>query len=76
MQIFIRTIHGKTMVIDVDPSDTLSTIKEIVYEREGIPCEKQFYICSGKHLRDGFTLEDCGIHKESTLHAIVYSSGG
>lgn len=76
MQLFVKTLSGKTVSIDVEEGESIEEVKEKISEKEGVPPEQQRLVFGGQQLQDSKTLDDYDVGDDATLHLVLRLRGG
>ena len=76
MQIFIKTLTGRTVTLIVQEEDTIAQVKQKLLDKDGVPIPEQRLIFGGHELQDEKTLKEYGIVRENTLHLVLRLPGG
>eukprot|EP00211_Chloroparvula_japonica_P019128 CAMPEP_0119132382 /NCGR_PEP_ID=MMETSP1310-20130426/11809_1 /TAXON_ID=464262 /ORGANISM="Genus nov. species nov., Strain RCC2339" /LENGTH=75 /DNA_ID=CAMNT_0007123015 /DNA_START=41 /DNA_END=268 /DNA_ORIENTATION=- len=75
MQIKVKNLAGRTIMLDIEPGDTIQRVKGLVEEKEGIPPIQQRLIFGGRAMADAKTAEDYNIKAGDTLHLVLALRG-
>ncbi len=76
MQIFIKTLTGRTVTIEVDAEDTIAQVKQKFYDKAAVPVQEQRLLYGANQLEDEKKVQDYCIQKDSTLHLVLRLPGG
>jgi ubiquitin len=71
MQIFLKNLTGKTVSLEVEPSDTIESLKAKIQAKEGIHPNQQRLVFAGKYLENGYLISDFKIQEGSTIHLVI-----
>lgn len=74
--IYIRTLNGKNISIDVNDTDTIKSLKDKITDIEGVSADQQRLVFNGKQMEDGNTIQDYGIQEDSSIHLVLRLRGG
>ena len=73
MQVFVEKPDGKTISIEVEPTDSIDNLKAKIQEKEGIPPDQQLLYLGDRKLEDGHTLADYDVQKEDVITVVLRS---
>lgn len=71
MQLFVKTLDGTTITLNVESADNIGQIKQKIQEKQGVPRDAQRLIFNGKELQDEKSVADYGLQSENTLHLVL-----
>ena len=74
--VYVRTLRGKSIAIDVNDGDTIKSVKDKITDIEGIPADQMRLVFNGKQMEDGNTIQDYGIQDDSSIHLVLRLRGG
>ena len=66
-QIFVKSLDGCTLMLDISPHETIADIKDKIYGKNGVSPNRQRLVFAGKNLCDALTLSDYGVQNESSV---------
>lgn len=75
MQIYVKSLTGKTTTLDVESTDMIEEVKQKIRVKDGIAEADQRLIYGGQQLEDSRTLADYSVQKESVLHLVLKTRG-
>ena len=75
MQIFVRNLEGANIAVEVEPNESIASIKAKIQEKQGVPVDRQRLVFGGKQLEDNHTLADHNVQANSTLHLVIRMQG-
>lgn len=76
IQVFVKTLTGKTITLEISPSETIEDVKLRIQDREGVSADQQRLIFAEKQLQSNQLVSEYGIKKDSTLHLVLNLCGG
>ena len=74
--VIVKVLTGKTFMLDVEPSDSVQSVKRKIQDKEGVPYVLQRLVFAGKQLEDSCTLGDYNVQCDTTLHLVLCLRGG
>lgn len=76
LQVHVKTFAGKTITVEVEPDESIESLKNKLQSKEGIPINQQRILFGGKQLDSKKTISDYDIQNESTMHMVLRLRGG
>jgi len=74
VRIFVKTVTGKVIPVDISPAATVTDVKKVVTAKEAIPLNHQRLMFAGEMLHDDHTLSSYHIQSQSILHLLQRAS--
>ena len=72
MFLFVKTLTGKTITLETQLSDTVRSLKEKIFEKEGVEVDSQCLVLAGRQIENSETVGSIGVQNQSVIHLVFH----